>query len=65
MINITVISLNNDPSYAKCPRCKIFTKEGLSNFDGLCNKCVDVLLNEYPDHESVPLIKEYASSSIG
>lgn len=65
MINITVISLINDPNYAKCPRCKIYTKEGLNHFDGLCNKCIYVLVNDYPDHESIPFIRDYAGSAVG
>lgn len=40
----------------KCPRCWHVTGEGRFNFDGLCDRCCDVLIHDYPTHESVPLI---------
>ncbi len=36
----------------KCPRCWKYTGEGRFNFDGLCDMCCDVLLNDYPEHEA-------------
>lgn len=40
---------------APCPRC---WKAGIpSNHDGLCDRCCDVLVESFPDHESVPRIK--------
>jgi len=41
----------------KCPRCWHVTGEGRFNFDGLCDKCCDVLCHDHPHHESVPLIQ--------
>lgn len=40
----------------KCPRCWKHTGEGRFNFDGLCDVCCDVILKDFPDHESVPHI---------
>lgn len=37
----------------KCPRCWKFTGEGRFNFDGLCDPCQQVIVLDYPDHESV------------
>lgn len=41
-----------------CPRCRCphFIRD---NFDHLCDGCVTVILDNFPDHESVPFIKEY------
>lgn len=38
----------------KCPRCWRITGAGRFNFDGLCDRCQDVILLDFPDHESVP-----------
>lgn len=48
-----VRSLANDPDYTKCPRCWHYTHEGLHNHDGLCDRCCRVLIDHYPNHESV------------
>jgi len=53
-----VQSLMSDPDYTKCPRCWHYTHEGLHNHDGLCDRCCNVLVAAWPDHESVPHIKE-------
>ena len=53
-----VQSLMSDPDYTKCPRCWHYTHEGLHNHDGLCDRCCRVLVDAWPDHESVPYIKE-------
>jgi hypothetical protein len=40
----------------KCPRCwKIHSVD--CNFDNLCDRCVDAILTDHPNHESVPHIK--------
>lgn len=56
-MNIDIISLRDDSNYCKCPRCWKYhaCKE---NFDGLCDKCCHVLLECYPEHESIQFIKE-------
>jgi hypothetical protein len=41
----------------KCQRCWKVTGEGRFNFDGLCDPCCHVLLEDYADHESVPFIQ--------
>ena len=55
---IGVRSLANNPNYVKCPRCWHYTHEGISNYDSLCDRCCRGLLNHWPDHESVPHIRE-------
>jgi hypothetical protein len=40
----------------KCPRCWFYTGEGRFNYDGLCDKCVDALLHDYPEHGIIPFI---------
>lgn len=40
----------------KCPRCWKWTGEGRFNFDGLCDECCEVILADFPYHESVPFI---------
>ena len=53
---VVVRSLANDPNYVKCPRCWHYTHEGLHNYDNLCDRCCNVLVNHWPNHESVPRI---------
>ena len=53
---IRIESLKGHPDYTKCPRCWRYTGEGRMNFDGLCDPCCHVLLDEYPDHAAVPQI---------
>jgi len=40
----------------KCPRCWIYTYS--MNYNSLCNRCVAVLLEGFPNHESIPHILE-------
>lgn len=50
--NITV----EDAVGVKCPRCwKVHRVE--VNFDHLCDRCCEVILEDYPEHESVPGIR--------
>jgi hypothetical protein len=53
-----VRSLRDNPDYIKCPRCWHYTHEGLHNHDGLCDRCCNVLIESWPDHESIPHIKQ-------
>lgn len=46
-----------EPGSVKCPRCYHHHMASL-NFDGLCNVCVEFLLKHFPDHASIPFIKE-------
>lgn len=55
---IGIRSVADDPNYAKCPRCWHYTHSGISNYNSLCDRCCRVLLDHWPDHESVPHIKE-------
>lgn len=46
-----------DPeTYFKCPRCKAHHSIH-ANFDNLCDGCCRTILEHFPEHESVPLIK--------
>ncbi len=58
-----VKSLANDPNYIKCPRCWHYTHEGLENHDGLCDRCVNVMIEAYPDHAQTPAIREKRKQS--
>jgi hypothetical protein len=68
---VSITSLKN--THAKCPRCKVMTK-CWGNFahtpqeikdnpkladEKLCQRCVDIILIQNPDHPSVPWIKLY------
>jgi hypothetical protein len=53
-----VRSLSKDPNYPKCPRCWHYTHDGITNYDSLCDRCCRILLDRYPDHDSVPHIKQ-------
>lgn len=57
-VRIEITSLKDDPDYAKCPRCWHYTGASRFNYDNLCDKCCDAIVNDYPDHEAVPGIKE-------
>lgn len=46
-----------DERDVKCPRCWDFHVM-IDNFDYLCDRCQLVLLKNFPDHPSVPFIKE-------
>lgn len=54
LIDISVTK-TTDP---KCPRCYRHTPEGRFNYDSLCDRCCDVLISHFPDHWSVPNIKD-------
>lgn len=55
-MKVSAVSVHDDPNYTKCPRCWHYTHEGLLNFDGLCDRCCRTLVDNYPDHDSVPHI---------
>lgn len=54
---IVVLSLANNTDYTKCPRCWHYTHEGLHNYDGLCDRCCNVLLDVWPNHKATQEIK--------
>ena len=41
---------------AECPRCRI-VHTIQHNYDNLCDRCCKVLVEDFPDHESVPHIR--------
>jgi hypothetical protein len=47
----------SDPeTYVKCPRC--YGQHSIhGNFDNLCDRCQQTILQHFPDHPSVPHIK--------
>ena len=40
----------------KCPRCWHYTYVGFLNYGGLCDRCCRTLIDNHPEHESVPHI---------
>ena len=52
---VGVVSLANDSRYVKCPRCWHYHTIKL-NYDCLCDRCSDVILDAHLDHPSVPFI---------
>lgn len=57
LMGVSVVSLKDSPDHVKCPRCWHYTHEGQHNHDGLCDRCCNVLLSDFPEHESIPHIK--------
>ena len=55
-VRIEILSV--DPNYVKCPRCWHFTHEGLHNHDGLCDRCVRVMIDHHKDHPEYEKIKD-------
>lgn len=53
LTTVIVRSLRDDPNYTKCPRCWHFHAVRL-NYEGLCDRCCKVLIEDWPNHESVP-----------
>jgi hypothetical protein len=41
----------------KCPRCYRYEQASTLNFDGLCDRCCNVILKHHPDHDSAAAIK--------
>lgn len=54
--DVRVTALRDDPNYVKCPRCWIYHSIK-DNYDCLCDRCCRVLVDAFPNHESVPHIK--------
>ena len=62
--DFTIVAITKAPG-VKCPRCWRVTGEGRWNFDGLCDRCCDVLLLGHPTHPSVPFIQAaYATQRV-
>lgn len=45
----------------KCPRCWCYhyLKD---TFDNLCDRCTNIMINDYPDHQLTTTIKELRSA---
>ena len=56
MVKVEVTSVENGRN-VKCPRCWQYHGV-IENYDNLCDKCQDTIINYFPDHESVTHIKE-------
>lgn len=52
-VKASVVSLKSQ-GYKKCKRCMKYTMS--FNFDNLCDRCIVILVQDHPNHESVPLI---------
>lgn len=46
----------DEETYHECPRCK-GQHSIRGNFDNLCDRCQQIILEHFPDHESVPHIR--------
>ena len=47
--------LDDGETYLRCPRC--YGHHSVhGNFDNLCDRCQQIILEHYPNHESVPHI---------
>ena len=58
---ISVRNAKDDGDFALCPRCDqyIFSPEhNRRNYDNLCDRCCAVLVQDFPEHDSVTQIKE-------
>jgi hypothetical protein len=55
MMTKVIVTRCESLGMVKCPRCQRWGYNDL-NYDHLCNRCMRVLLDEYKDHPSVPLI---------
>ena len=55
-LDIEIHPLTGDPRYIKCPRCWRYHACRM-NYDGLCDRCCQVLVAHHPDHPAVPLIR--------
>jgi hypothetical protein len=55
---ITHEGLDDIEGGMKCPRCYRLTGEGHHNYDGLCDRCFGVILKNFPEHWSVPGIRQ-------
>jgi hypothetical protein len=57
-VDVSDGSTINNGEVAKCSRCRRWRTECLSNYDNLCDRCVQALLEDFPNHESIPFILE-------
>lgn len=53
---VTVTPAANVEGMHKCPRCWHWHTIQ-RNYDNLCDRCCKVLVEDFPDHESVPHIR--------
>lgn len=53
---VTVTPVSENPRNVKCPRCWQYHMV-VGNFDNLCDRCQNVILTDYPEHESVAGIR--------
>ena len=61
---IKVVSLVGSLQHAKCPRCWHYTKDGLNNYDNLCDRCVKILCDNFSDHVSVHHIRNKTAQQL-
>jgi isoleucyl-tRNA synthetase len=58
--SVTAESIKSNENYTQCPRCWFYHSIEFfpPNYDNLCDRCCRVMVQEYPDHPSVPKMKE-------
>lgn len=55
-LSAVVRSLRDDPNYVKCPRCWHYHTV-LLNYEALCDRCCNVLLEAWPDHSITEAVR--------
>ena len=55
VVMVEVVKLTS-LGYVKCPRCWK-SHPCKENFDQLCDRCCQVLLESFPTHEAIPFIR--------
>lgn len=62
-VTATVTSMASEGA-VMCPRCRIWHFVS-DNYDRLCDRCCDVILEVYPTHESVSgILEAYAKQRV-
>lgn len=49
MSKIIVTACKDDPTLVRCPRCWRW-QPSRANYEGICDRCIGVLLEDHPTH---------------
>jgi hypothetical protein len=63
MTEITVKPVMLNPRSVKCPRCWQYHTVA-ENYDNLCDRCQNVILKHFPEHESADGIRASIAAQI-